>query len=169
MNRTALAILVLLPCLACESPLAPLPNGAPERFEFSIGGFGVGSAQWILSGDTILTIKTRWAEPGFGPDTVRYRPTADDWVRFWSAADDAGIRRWQQRYVAEGIIDGQGWSLRVGAGKLRIESEGSNAYPDDSGREHELEMPPDFQLFITAVRALAGESTFWIRPGAFLR
>jgi hypothetical protein len=68
--------------------------------------------------------------------------------------------------AAEGIIDGQGWSLRVDAGTLQIESVGSNAYPDHSGRKHELDIPPDFQLFMTAVRQIAGESTVWIRPGA---
>jgi hypothetical protein len=35
--------------------------------------------------------------------------------------------------------------------------EGSNAYPDHLGREHELDMPADFQLFLSAVSDLVGQ------------
>jgi hypothetical protein len=148
-------LLLVISAAACDSPLAPLPEGAPEQFDFSVGGFGVDSHRWKLSGDTILAIQSSWDHAAI--DTVRHRPSAAEWARFWHAADEAGVRRWQPRYMAEGVIDGTGWGLRITGGSLRIESAGSNAYPDRFGFEHELHAPDTFEAFVSAVRELAGQ------------
>jgi hypothetical protein len=54
-------------------------------------------------------------------------------------------------------VDGSGWSLRIVTGGVVIDSHGSNAWPDRRGREHEMEVPAEFQAFLDAVGALAGQ------------
>ena len=156
MKRPAIAVLLVISSGACDSPLAPLPEGAPQQFEFSIAGFGVASQRWKVSGDTILAIHSSW--DSFSADTVRRRPTAAEWSQFWRAVDEAGVRRWRPQYLAEGVMDGTGWALRIGGGAFHVESNGSNAYPDRFGFEHELERPPTFEAFVAAVRQLATPS-----------
>jgi hypothetical protein len=60
--------------------------------------------------------------------------------------------------VAEDIVDGGGWGLRLQAEGRTIESTGSNAYPDRSGREHENEVTDAFLEFVDALGDLAGQS-----------
>jgi hypothetical protein len=89
-------------------------------------------------------------------DTVRIVPTADAWRKFSASADAAGVHRWQPRYMAEGVIDGSGWSLLIADDGRRVESQGSNAFPDRQGREHELEMTDEFRAFLAALSELVG-------------
>jgi hypothetical protein len=157
LGRSATSLLVVIFAGACDSPFAPLPDGPPEQFEFSIGGFGVASNRWKLSGDTILAIQSSWDSPS--ADTVRHRPSAAEWSRFWRSVNEAGVRRWRSRYMAEGVIDGEGWALRIAGGSLHVDSNGSNAYPDHLGFEHELDRPAAFEAFVRAVRELGGAVT----------
>jgi hypothetical protein len=154
----AAAVLGLAVALAgCDNPTEPLPGeGVPEDLEFSIGGFGDGGSTVELRGDTVVLRRTR---PG-GIDTVRAIPTPDSWRAFWSATERAGVHRWRARYTAEGIIDGVGWSMRIGAGGRLVESSGNNAYPDRFGRKHELDMTDDFRAFLTALGELV-EQPVW--------
>lgn len=155
----AAALAAVLALAACGDPTGPLPReGAPQELRFSIGGYGVGSSLVELRGDTLTLRRIPWDwRPGTPLDTVRVVPTADAWRAFWTAAEGSGVRRWRERYVAEGIADGVGWGLRITAGRLRIRSEGSNAYPDRRGREHENEMTHDFLALLAAVGEMVGE------------
>jgi hypothetical protein len=143
---------------SCDDPTGPLPReGAPRELEYTVGGFAVGSANVALRGDTVVLVRMPWgARPGTPPDSVRTVPTAEAWRDFWEAASDAGVRRWRERYNAEGVVDGSGWNLRIVAPGSRIESNGSNAYPDRHGLEHEGEMTREFRAFEAAIEALAG-------------
>lgn len=138
---------------------APLPEaGAPDALEFSVGGFGVGGSTVSLRGDTVILVRTPWGGmPGVAIDSVRVVPAPDAWRAFWAAAKHAGVAQWRARYAAEGIVDGVGWHVRIAAGGWRLESTGSNAYPDRLGREHRGEMTVDFRGFLGAIGALVGQ------------
>jgi len=148
---------------ACEdSPVVPLPvEGAPDALEFSVSAFeGPGSRVVQMRGDTVVfrRITTQGAKVSI--DSVRVVPTADDWRRFWAAAEEAGVRSWRLHYRAEGIVDGLGWGLRLEADGETIESEGSNAFPDRSGGEHENQVTDAFRVFTDALGDLVGEPVF---------
>lgn len=139
---------------ACGDPVAPLPReGAPDELEFSFAEFAIAVTTWELRGDTVVFRHTPWGA-GSASDSARAVPTADAWRAFWTAADEAGVSRWRERYAAEGVVDGNGWSLRLVAGSARLESEGSNAYPDRRGRESELEVTDAFRAFRSALEDL---------------
>ncbi len=148
---------------ACVDITAPLQHeGRPVALEFSIGGFFASSRQIQLRGDTIVARRTMagW-QPGSPLDSVRVVPSADAWRAFWKAADAAGVQKWHPEYNAENVIDGEGWSIRIASPAREINSFGSNAYPDRSGHEHELEMPAEFLAFKAALNALAGVSNWF--------
>jgi hypothetical protein len=149
---------VLIAFAACDNPLAALPEeGVPDVLEYSSGGFGADSRSVELRGDTVVYRRTPWGHSVPSIVTARV-PTADEWRRFWAAAEKAGVGRWRRRYVAENVVDGSGWGLRLQAGGETIVSEGSNAYPDRSGREHENEVTDAFFEFVDALGDLAGQS-----------
>ena len=141
---------------ACDAATGPLPRaGAPADLEFSMGGFGTGSTFVESRADTVILRRVSWfGDPTQEQEVARAVPTAEAWRAFWAAAERAGVGEWKREYVAEGVVDGHGWSLRVVSGGHAIESSGSNAYPDRLGREHELEMTDDFRLFVDALGAL---------------
>lgn len=142
---------------ACDDPVTPLPReGAPDVLEFSYGGYFADSHEWEVRGDAVVYRRRAWG-PDAPVDSVRVVPSAEEWRAFWAAAEDAGVGRWRQRYRAEDIVDGAGWGLRLQAEGLSIESQGSNAYPDRSGREHEGESTPEFRAFFDALGDLVGQ------------
>jgi hypothetical protein len=158
--RHAAALCALAVAGACGDATAPLPSeGAPSALAFSFGGFGAPSRTVRLRGDTLVYTRRPWDWlPGVKIDSVRTVPSADAWRTFWASASRSGVGRWRGRYVAEGIVDGNGWGLDLTtADGVRIESEGSNAYPDRSGREHEGDMTAEFRDFLSALGALIGQ------------
>jgi hypothetical protein len=144
---------------ACDDPTMALPReGAPERLEFSLSAWEGNFGRSVeLRRDTVVFRRAVWSGSQVSVDSVRVVPTAEQWRDFWAAAEDAGVSRWRRRYVAEGIQDGGGWQLRLRATGASIVSEGSNAYPDRSGRERENELTPEFHAFVDALGALVGE------------
>lgn len=157
--RTAAAVLGALLALAgCGDPVRVLPReGAPEALEFTLVGYESESYLVGTRGDTVVLRRIPWAaRPGTRIDSVRVVPTPDAWRAFWSAAERAGVDRWRRRYVSERVVDGLGWELRIVAGGRTVESEGTNAYPDRYGREHEVEPTEEFEAFRAAVGALVG-------------
>lgn len=131
-------------------------DGAPDQFRFSTGGFGTPSRSWEVRGDTLVFTRVGWDPRDEPPVHVRTVPTAEDWRGFWLAVEGAGVPRWRERYVAEDVVDGGGWHIRLRDGGLRVESFGSNAYPDRWGHERELEMPDEFGAFLTALGEMVG-------------
>jgi len=148
---------------SCSDVTAPLAlEGRPIALAFSIGGFGAPSRQLELRGDTVIARRRpfNWV-PGGPTDSVRVVPSAEAWRAFWNAADDAGVQKWHPEYEAEGVLDGEGWSIRLASDRREINSWGSNAYPDRNGREHELEVPAEFQAFKSALNALVGVTAWF--------
>lgn len=147
----------LLVFAACADSTRPLPRvGAPDVLEFSIGGYGGTSTAIEVQGETVTMIQVPWDwEPGSAIDTVRTDPSPEAWRAFWTTVQEAGVSNWKSSYRAEGIVDGIGWSLLLEGNGQRIESQGSNAYPDRDGREHEDETS-GFQSFTAALEALTG-------------
>ncbi len=139
--------------------MAPLPReGQPDELRFSYGGFAIEGVTVELHGTSVAMWRTPWNwQPGVAIDTVRAVPSDDEWRQFWTAADRAGVQRWRPRYATEGVVDGSGWSLYLVAQDFRLTSTGSNAYPDGSGGEHELEMTEEFRALRTALGNLVGE------------
>ncbi len=154
-HGTAVLCGAALALAACGDPVAPLPReGAPDELEFSFGGFAISTSHWELRGDTVVFRQMPAGVPDSASDSASLVPTAEAWRAFWEAADEAGVGRWRERYAAEGVVDGNGWILRLVAGSLRVESEGSNAYPDRRGRESELEVTEAFRAFRSALEDL---------------
>jgi hypothetical protein len=145
---------------ACDDPTLSLPReGAPEELRFSYSAFFGPSQSVELRKDTLVLRRAGWSD-GINPpavDSVRVVPTAEEWRGFWDAVEETGVGRWRRRYVAENIADGLGWQLRLRVAGGRVESEGSNAYPDRSGREHEGEPTPEFLAFVDALGDLVGQ------------
>ncbi|MDB4893386.1 MAG: hypothetical protein JWL61_5241 [Gemmatimonadetes bacterium] len=163
-TRPARRVLTLVASIvfasACSDTTAPLQlEGRPTILEFSIGGFGAPSRQLELRGDTVIARRRPFNWTSTSPtDSVRVIPSAEQWRAFWSAADAAGVQQWHVQYNAEGIVDGEGWSLSVASRDRAISSWGSNAYPDRNGREHETQRPAEFEAFLNALNVLAGVS-----------
>lgn len=162
--RVAAALLcVALTLIACTDVVAPLPQaGAPDVLEFSIGGYGAGGRGISLRGDTVMMWRTPpvWT-PNMVIDSVRVVPTPEAWRAFWLATNHAGVNQWRAQYDAPGIADGLGWNVRIVAGGRQINSFGSNAYPDRSGRKHEGEITNEFQVFVTALGDLVGQRVWF--------
>jgi hypothetical protein len=158
MMRRVFCVVAALLVGACSSATEPLRlSGPPDEFRFNLGGFGTEERVVELRNDTLLFHRRPFDwRPGMRLDTLRMVPTAEAWRTFWTAAERAGLHRWQSRYIAEGVADGSGWSVRVVDGTRVIESTGSNAYPDRSGKEHELDMTSDFRAFTDALGTLVG-------------
>ena len=137
----------------CEDASGPPPTGVPEEFRFSQGGFGMASTIVELHGDTLLkiTIPRNLFTPA---DTARTQPSVEEWEGFWYEVHAAGIKHWRRQYLAEGVVDGSGWSLHIRWGRVAVSSQGSNAYPNAGGHEHELHQTPAFARFVGAVGAL---------------
>lgn len=154
------ALFVLALAAACIEPTSPLQReGRPTILEFSTGGFGVPSRQLELRGDTVIARKRPYFLAANSPyDSVRVVPSAEEWRAFWAAADAAGVQKWRTAYNAEGVVDGDGWSIRIATGAREVSSSGSNAYPDRDGDEHELDQPPEWTAFLAALDRLAGVS-----------
>jgi hypothetical protein len=158
LSRAIPVVLAAALLTSCDDPTGPLPReGAPREFEYSVGGFAVGSGRVEVRGDTVVLVRMPWdARSGSRPDSIRTVPSPEAWRAFWEAAADAGVRRWRPRYIAENVVDGSGWSLRIVAPGAKVESTGSNAYPDRHGLEHEMEAPREFRAFEAAIETLAG-------------
>lgn len=141
---------------ACSDATGPLPlEGPPDELKFSVVTFeGVGGSSWELQGDTLVYSTTGFSTPAI--TATRTVPSAEAWRSFWRETERVGLRRWRRNYTAEGIVDGVGWSTRVRARNVVIESGGSNAYPDEFGREHEGNRTAAFDAYVAALHGLAG-------------
>jgi hypothetical protein len=144
---------------ACGDATGPLPSqGAPEELKFTFSSFGSGTTIVQMDDEGVAITRIPWNHtPGVTIEPVRVVPTAAAWADFWAAAEQAGLRSWRSEYLAEGVVDGTGWGLRIVADDAVIDSHGSNAYPDRRGGEHEMEMTADFRAFLDALGTLTGQ------------
>jgi hypothetical protein len=156
--RCACAAAALLLLASCADSTAPLwHEGAPEALSFTFGGYGASSLAVNLRGETVVVRRAPWDWEGNAvADSVVVVPTTEAWAEFWAAAETAGVHNWRSRYHAH-VMDGVGWTLRLEAGGRTLESQGSNAFPDRHGREHEVETDA-FRAFLDALGALVGQA-----------
>ena len=161
MRSTPLRVLALVAALAtagCDDVTGPsLPReGAPRELEISFSGFGFGSHDVTLRGDTLVVTRRDFFQPQT-PATARVVPDAAAWQRFWAAATAAGVPAWPRRCENPIIADGAGFSLRIVAGTRVWESQGSNSYPQANGRcNGDPGQSADFRAFLAAVSQLIG-------------
>lgn len=143
---------------ACSDLTGPLPKeGPPAVLELSLASVWVAPTSWSVRGDTVV-FQRGWWEGEAAVPVRRVVPTAEAWRGFWTAAHQAGVRRWRPSYRAENIADGEGWNLSLETQSARIESSGYAAYPDEAGRGHEGERTEAFRSLLVALYALVGES-----------
>lgn len=157
--RGAVCALSLVVLASCDDPvrLASL-EGPPDVLEFVSGGFAVGGVTIATRGDTVVLVEVHYDDPVTRVrfDTTRTVPTAERWRAFWDEAAAAGVQRWQRRYENRDIVDGGGYTLVLLAGGRRIESTGSNRYPDRLGRGREWSEADGYRLFVAALYDLVG-------------
>ncbi len=152
---TLVAALVAAGCDDVTGP--PLPReGAPRELKVSFSGFGFGSHDVTLRGDTLVVTRRDFFQP-FTATTTTVVPDAAAWARFWAAATAAGVPAWPRRCENPIIADGAGFSLRIVAGTRVWESQGSNSYPQANGRcNGDPGQSEDFRAFTAAVSQLIG-------------
>jgi hypothetical protein len=159
LHRRAWVAAVLVAIAGCGDATGPLPReGAPDELRFSVSGYGSATTIVQLDDEGVAVTRIPW-DPTNGViiEPVRVVPSAAAWAEFWEAADAAGVRRWRREYRAEDVVDGAGWGLRIVADGVVIDSHGSNAWPDRTGREHERDVTDDFRMFMDAVGTLVGQ------------
>lgn len=130
-------------------------DGPPSTFEVVYGGFGFGSHDVTLRGDTLVVVR----RVDFRPDsttTSRVIPTRDAWGAFWRAADAAGVRSWPRECLNRDVVDGGGFSLRITWPGGRVEASGGNSYPQHGGCNRSPEWSPEYKAFNAAVAQLIG-------------
>ncbi|MFP6634026.1 MAG: hypothetical protein VCD16_15445 [Planctomycetota bacterium] len=95
-----------------------------------------------------------WIEDGPGfeeKDRKKITPSPEDWLRFWEEIEESGVWIWEKYYQSrEMICDGTNWGVEIKKpGRRKIDSGGSNAYPDEG-----------FGEFLGAVSRLLGGLEF---------
>lgn len=125
---------------------------APRRLRFSIGGY-MGKSYQISWIPEIRSLCVRDWESGHENKTEHLGNVTDaQWKVFWAVMDKLNVWDWRREYSAD-ACDGTFWRLDIINGSRRIQSQGSNAYPDGS---YMHEPGPAFDMFLAAVNMLAG-------------
>lgn len=158
MRRATVLALLALAAAGCDDLTGPdLPReGVPRELQVSVGGFGFGSHDVTLRGDTLVVVRRDFFGPQT-PTTATVVPDAAAWRRFWEGLDDAGVDRWPRRCENRDVADGGGFSLRIATGTDAWEAQGSNSYPQANGRcNGSPEHSADFRAFLAAVSDLIG-------------
>ncbi len=119
--------------------------------QFSHGGV-FGGGHWVEWDGKKSELRWR-ANFGFTCYPLK-PPSAIQWKAFWLLVEQAGVKEWDYSYVNPGILDGVGWSFRLKAPGLSIETSGSNAYP---GSGSLIPTPSSqFDVLTTAIGILVG-------------
>ena len=63
-------------------------------------------------------------------DQVTLEVTEEELVGFWAAVDAAGVWYWAPAYDDPNVLDGTHWAVTLEYAGRRVESQGSNTYPD---------------------------------------
>jgi hypothetical protein len=91
---------------------------------------------------------------------VMIQPQSENWEALKRAVEKANVWQWQSEYYME-MMDGTSWELEVVWGPRRIQSTGSNAYPDASGAQSKDWNPgAGFEGILRAVSKLVGGRPF---------
>jgi len=88
-------------------------------------------------------------------DQTSTHPHAEDWQRFWAAAEKAKVFQWPRCCRGnEDVCDGTQWELDIEYGGRTVRSEGSNSYPFTD----KVEPSAEFEMFVEALSKLLGQS-----------
>jgi hypothetical protein len=131
-------------------------DALPLALTATVGDRLAGGQQVRWDGDRVVYDRLG---PGFARrEQVEVFPRDDDWARFWSDLDEAGVWGWRRSYGADPAEaparDGVSWQLRVAVGGRIVDAAGEDAYPDGE------EPGPSFRAVCEALSRLAGGRPF---------
>ena len=91
-------------------------------------------------------------------DDRTFKPTKEQWTEFWEKMDEIDIWNWKEYYRPTDclILDGIGWRIKIVLGDRRLESVGSNAYPDLNPKHATTNLSQAFEKFVKAFKDLTG-------------
>jgi hypothetical protein len=103
-------------------------NGtAPRTFKASVGGY-MGPSYRLEFGGLALRYASSPHRYEFDQDELlTISPSA--WARFATKLDTLNVWSWSSSYADETVLDGTSWAVVIHWGERRLESSGSNAYP----------------------------------------
>ncbi len=123
----------------------------PKTFSFSIGGFP-GPDHTLTWRNGALHYAHRPPGARLAHTTILH-PTADQWRRFWRAADTARLFQWPRDCTTDDMIcDGTQWRLHITHNGRTARSRGNNGYPFTDGPQHS----PEFDCLLKALDELTG-------------
>ena len=102
----------------------------PAKFEASFNQFR-GNWTIVKRDGAKLQIETA-VEAKAKNSTVT--PSPEDWQAFWKEMDAINIWKWEKEYIDKDIVDGQSWNLKFEYRGNKIESSGSNRFPQNFPR-----------------------------------
>ncbi len=136
------------------------PSTVPKTFRAHIGGFGGGDFVVELR-DDVLTYTARARERGQPARTETIVPSAAQWQEFRAALDEIRIWDWKSQYSNKGVVDGTQWSIDITYADRSLATQGSNNFPDATGRPTGDSVPTKtFQRYLAAVKNLLGGREF---------
>lgn len=125
------------------------PEGVTIEFSYCAIFGGGPNIEWDGSESEL-----RWREC-YGDSWISLpTPTPLQWKAFWFLLEQSGVRKWEMSYSNPNIEDGIDWDFKLIALGLRIESSGSNAYPDSDSFKPLPGSP--FDILTTALGILVG-------------
>ena len=90
-----------------------------------------------------------WYDLGYEKrESERITPTTRQWKAIHRKLDRFGIWNWAESYSNPDVVDGTSWSVLIHWSDQKIESQGSNGYPER------------FDKILTAVSTLIGKRAF---------
>jgi hypothetical protein len=150
----ALLLLTTGPMIA-GADLPPIP----KHFSASIGGFLGASYQLELHGETLTYTASGRGHHDSQRATIT--PSPAHWREFREALDALKIWQWRADYPTNGTVDGTQWALDIAYADRALKTQGSNCYPDSSGKPNGTpESTKTFNLYLAAIKKLTGGKTF---------
>jgi len=131
-----------------SAPVAPIGQGpATDALQFSIGGMvGDTEVRWDPVASRLFYQSHRRGETSERWDR---QPSRDEWARFWTVMDAAGVWDWKTDYGTALHTDCVQWSLLLRHGNKSVTSQGCSLGPDDAA----------FQQVTEAVTGLRGDAS----------
>jgi hypothetical protein len=118
-----------------------------KRFEIHSGGY-LGRSFSLVKDDHQLIYST--FGHGYSLEKLeKTNPSPQDWREFFKTLDQIDIWRWKSRYENPGILDGSSWKVAIELENRKLDSSGSNNFPDN------------FDILLECVRKLIGGSDFY--------
>ena len=131
----------------------------PREFAASISGFEGDSykVELLDASGLVHYVASHYADDGWRVvSDEKLLVSRADWDTFWLALQKDKIDGWKAFYIDEGTKDGIHWGVKIHWDSLKLDSSGSNAFPDT------------FSDFETAVACLVGKKFTSIRPNQAL-